>query len=207
MLVGVTYKDIDAILYTHIHPDHCADLVPIIFACKYHEDPRHKDLLIVGGEGFRDYFEGMRWVNGSSLEPSTFRIHIRELAVGEIRIDDLNITAFPLQHTPQSVGYRITSPEGKAMAYSGDTDYCPNLLALAKGADLLLLECSFPDEKKVPGHLTPSLAGRIAQAAGCKRLVLTHLYPPCDKTDIKMICQKQFSGDIIVAEDMMCIDI
>lgn len=201
--VGVTYKDLDAVLYTHIHPDHCADLVPLLFACKYQEDPRKKDLLIIGGRGFRDYFEGLRWVHGSWIEPQTFHIHMLEVAADELTVGDLQVTALPLDHMLGSVGYRITSPQGKSLVYSGDTDYCPNIVELAMGADLLLLECSFPEGRKVPGHLTPALAGRIAHEAECKRLCLTHFYPPCDHADIKGASRQVFKGEVILAEDMM----
>ena len=204
---GVTYKDVEAILYSHIHPDHCADLVPLIFACKYQEDPRTKDLLILGGQGFRDYFEGLRGVYGNWIEPETFRIHIQEVAASDVAIGNLKVTTLPLEHAPESVGYRITSPGGRIIVYSGDTDYCPNIVKLARGADLLLLECSFPEGRKVSGHLTPSLAGRIAREAGCTRLVLTHRYPPCDQSDIRGDCQKVFPGEVLLAEDMMSIEI
>jgi ribonuclease BN (tRNA processing enzyme) len=204
---GVTYKDLDAVLYTHIHPDHCADLVPLIFACKYQEEPRQKDLLIIGGRGFRDYFEGLRWVHGSWIEPHTFHIHMCEVAADEVTVGDLLITALPLDHMRESVGYRVTSPEGRAVVYSGDTDYCANIVELARGADLLLLECSFPDGQKVPGHLTPALAGRIAHEAECKRLCLTHFYPPCDHADIKGASRQVFKGEVLLAEDMMRITI
>jgi ribonuclease BN (tRNA processing enzyme) len=200
---GVTYKDLDAVLYTHIHPDHCADLVPLIFAGKYQEDPRTKDLLIIGGRGFRDYFEGLQWVHGRLIEPDTFRIHTREARADEVKIGDLHIAALSLEHAPESVGYRLTSTRGKTLAYSGDTDYCPNIVELARGADLLLLECSFPEGLKVKGHLTPALAGRIAGEAGCTRLVLTHFYPPCDQADIKKECRDVFPGEVLLAEDMM----
>jgi ribonuclease BN (tRNA processing enzyme) len=200
---GVTYKDLDAVLYTHIHPDHCADLVPLLFACKYQEEPRTKDLLIIGGKGFRDYLAGLQWVHGSWIEPQTFRIHTREVAIDELAIGDLRITALPLDHMRESVGYRITSPQGQSLVYSGDTDYCPNIVELARGVGLLLLECSFPEGKKVPGHLTPALAGRIAQEAGCKRLCLTHFYPPCDHADITGACRQVFKGEVLLAEDMM----
>jgi len=202
---GVTHRDVDAVLYTHIHPDHCADLVPLIFACKYQEEPREKDLLIIGGRGLRDYFEGLRRVHGSWIEPQTFRIHIREVATDEVTIGDLLVTALPLDHALESVGYRITSLQERTVVYSGDTDYCPNIVELARGADLLLLECSFPEGMKVNGHLTPSLAGCIAQEAGCKRLCLTHFYPPCDHADIAGECRKVFTGEVLLAEDMMSI--
>ena len=51
--VGITYRDVDLLLYTHIHPDHISDLVPILFVCKYSDLPREKDLLCVGGAGFK----------------------------------------------------------------------------------------------------------------------------------------------------------
>jgi ribonuclease BN (tRNA processing enzyme) len=204
---GVTYKDLDSVLYTHIHPDHCADLVPLLFACKYQEEPRQKDLFIIGGRGFRDYFEGLRWVHGSWIESQTFHIHMFEVAADEVTVGDLQVTALPLDHMRESVGYRITSPQGKSLVYSGDTDYCPNIVELARGADLLILECSFPEGRKVPGHLTPALAGRIAHEAECKRLCLTHFYPPCDHADIKGMCRQVFKGEVILAEDMMRITI
>jgi ribonuclease BN (tRNA processing enzyme) len=202
---GVTYKNVDAVLYSHIHPDHIADLVPLIFACKYQEDPRDKDLLIIGGRGLRDYFEGLRWVHGSWIEPQTFHIHIREVVSDEMTIGGLQVQTLPLEHAPESVGYRIRSPQGKVVVYSGDTGYCPNIVELAGGADLLLLECSFPEGQKVAGHLTPSVAGRIAREAGCARLCLTHLYPPCELSDITKDCRNVFDGEVILAEDMMTI--
>jgi len=125
----------------------------------------------------------------------------------EVALGDLWIKTLPLEHTPESVGYRIASPQGRTVVYAGDTDYCPNIVELARGADLLLLECSFPEGRKVNGHLTPSLAGRIAQEAECRRLVLTHLYPPCDQSDIRGDCRKVFDGEVLLAEDMMRITI
>ena len=57
---------------------------------------------------------------------------------------------------------KLTDSNGKSIVYSGDTDYCPELIELADNCDLLILECSFPDDMKVEGHLTPSEAGKIA---------------------------------------------
>ena len=93
------------------------------------------------------------------------------------------------------------------MAISGDTDYCQTIIDLAFDVDLLVLECSFPDGKKVEGHLTPSLAGRIAAESHCKRLLLTHLYPVCDQFDIVGQCKKIFQGHVIMGEDLMRIKI
>jgi ribonuclease BN (tRNA processing enzyme) len=56
---------------------------------------------------------------------------------------------------------------------------------------------------KIPGHLTPSLAGQIATRAGVKKLVLTHLYPECDAVDVSAQCRKTYQGPLVVAEDLL----
>jgi ribonuclease BN (tRNA processing enzyme) len=103
----------------------------------------------------------------------------------------------------KSRGYRITGSDGKSVVYSGDTDVCDNLVTLAKGVDVLICECALPDEMKVEGHLTPSLAGRIAVQAGVKKLVLTHFYPECDAVDIAEECRNTYKGPLVIAEDLM----
>jgi len=89
-----------------------------------------------------------------------------------------------MDHNPESVALKIETRSGVSMVYSGDTDYTENLVLLAKGTDLLICESALPDDLKVKGHMTPSLAGEAAQRAGVSMLVLTHLYPECDMTDI-----------------------
>ena len=112
-----------------------------------------------------------------------------------------------MAHISESVGYRIEFKDGKSIALSGDTDYCKNIIDLAFGVDLLVLESSFPDEKKAEGHLTPSLAGRIGLETRCKRLLLTHLYPICDQFDILNQCKQVYKGEVILGEDLMKIKI
>ena len=93
------------------------------------------------------------------------------------------------------------------MVYSGDTDYTENLIELAGDADLLICESAVPDDMRVNGHLTPSLAGEIATRAGVRKLVLTHFYPECDHADIKQECRKTYGGPLILAEDLMRIKV
>jgi len=93
------------------------------------------------------------------------------------------------------------------LTVSGDTDMSENLVALARGTDVLICECSMPDGSKISGHLTPSEAGISAQRAEAKKLVLTHFYPPCDDVDVVRQASKTFSGEIIRAEDLMVLDV
>jgi ribonuclease BN (tRNA processing enzyme) len=205
--VGITYHDVDLLLYTHIHPDHISDLVPILFACKYSDLPREKDLLCVGGAGFKHFFNKLKKVYGSWIEAQSYHLTIKEISQKPLSFRDLTIFAKPMAHLPESVGYRIEFNDGKSVAISGDTDYCKNIIDLASEVDLLVLECSFPDEKKVEGHLTPSMAGKIGLESRCKRLLLIHLYPICDQFDILKECRQIYQGDVILGEDLMRIKI
>ena len=201
--VGFTYRDVDLILYTHLHPDHTADLVPTLFASKYGEFPREKDLLCMGGPGFKSFFEKLNKLYGPWIEPQSYQLTVQEVSKEAIFYRDLKILAKPMAHIPGSVGYRIEFKDRKSIAISGDTDYCQGIIDLASEVDLLVLECSFPDAKKVEGHLTPSLAGRIALESHCKKLLLTHLYPVCDQFDILNQCRQVYQGEITVGEDLM----
>ena len=205
--VGITYHDVDLLLYTHIHPDHISDLVPILFACKYSDLPREKNLLCVGGAGFKHFFNKLKKVYGSWIEAQSYHLTIKEISQKPLSFRDLTIFAKPMAHLPESVGYRIEFNDGKSVAISGDTDYCKNIIDLASEVDLLVLECSFPDEKKVEGHLTPSMAGKIGLESRCKRLLLIHLYPICDQFDILKECRQIYQGDVILGEDLMRIKI
>ncbi|HUL21820.1 MAG TPA: MBL fold metallo-hydrolase [Thermodesulfobacteriota bacterium] len=205
--VGVTFRDPDVLLYTHIHPDHVSDLVPIIFASKYADQPREKGLLCIGGPGFQSYFEKLKNLYGSWVDPQSYPLTLREISEEALVYRDVRISSKPMAHIAESVGYRIEFKDGKSMAISGDTDYCQNIIDLAFEVDLLVIECSFPDTKKVEGHLTPSLAGKIGVESRCKKLLLTHLYPVCDQFDILMQCRQVYSGPIILGEDFMRISI
>jgi ribonuclease BN (tRNA processing enzyme) len=201
--IGMTYHDIDLLLYTHLHPDHIADFVPILFACKYADLPREKDLLCLGGPGFEHHFNQLKTIYGRWIEPRSYQLSITEVSEKPFVFRSLKIFSRPMAHTPESVGYRIEFTDGRSVAVSGDTDYCKSIVDLAREADLLVLECSFPDGRKIEGHLTPSLAGRIASESHCRRLLLTHLYPVCDSADMVGPCRDVFKGDIILAEDLM----
>jgi ribonuclease BN (tRNA processing enzyme) len=93
------------------------------------------------------------------------------------------------------------------VVYTGDTDYCESIIDLAKDADLLICECALPDKLRAPGHLTPSLAGKLATKASVGNLVLTHFYPECEKADIAAECRKSYDGQLILAEDLMELEI
>ena len=200
---GTSYLDVDLLLYTHIHPDHISDLVPLLFACRYTDQPRLKDLTCVGGSGFKNYFAQIEKLYGRWIDASSYRLTVQEVLDRPFAFKDFQVLSKPMAHTAESVAYRMEFQDGKSLVISGDTDYCQNIVELARESDLLVLECSFPNGKKVEGHLTPALAGRIASESRCKRLLLTHFYPVCDQFDILTQCRETYAGEVILAEDLL----
>jgi ribonuclease BN (tRNA processing enzyme) len=209
--VGVSIDRLTHIFYTHLHPDHTGELVPFLFATKYppiHE--RRKPFTIVAGQGFGDFYERLKNVYGEWIELAPGLMEILELDIhgrDHFNREDFDVDSLPMNHTEMSLGYRVTDSSGHSVAYSGDTDSGDNLVELAKGVDVLVCESAFPDELKVPGHLTPSLAGQIATEAGVKKLVLTHFYPECDSVDLLSQCRKTYQGPLVLAEDLMEIEV
>jgi ribonuclease BN (tRNA processing enzyme) len=205
--IGLTINDITHIYYSHLHPDHTGEFVSWLFATKYPETyRRRKPFNIIAAKGFAGFYENLKTAYGHwiELEPGLLTIFELDnqgrdhLGWGAFDVDSL-----PMNHTEQSLGYRITAADGASVVYSGDTDVCDNLVTLAKDADVLICEAALPDETKVSGHLTPSLAGDIAARAGVKKLVLTHFYPECDTVDIEAQCRKTYQGPLALAEDLM----
>jgi ribonuclease BN (tRNA processing enzyme) len=201
---AISIEQLDLVLLTHLHPDHTGDLVPALFA--FHAGPmaRTRRLLIAGPQGTKRFFEQLEALYGDWIAPTGYEREVREVEGETWEFDALRISSSPVAHGPPSIGYRIEEGRaGASIVYSGDTGYCASLVELARGADLLILECSFPDEQPVAGHLTPSLAGRIARESGSKRLMLTHFYPACRGRNIRGQCEKEYSGEIVLAEDLM----
>lgn len=198
---GRDINDIDIILYTHLHPDHTSELVPFLFASKY-GDKRTRNLTIYGACGFKDFYIKLKAAYSNWIDPGDI-MDIIEVKSGErIELPYFSIESRSVNHTPQSLAYKIES-QNRSVVYSGDTDYSQNLIELAKNCDILICECSHPDELKTDGHLSPSSAGEIATKSTTKKLVLTHFYPQCDKVDIENQCRKTYSGELVLGTDLM----
>jgi ribonuclease BN (tRNA processing enzyme) len=208
---GITIFDISSVFYSHLHPDHTSELVPFLFATKYPDQNLRKTALtIIAGKGFSNFFSGLEKVYGEWIRLETSMMELIELNNNSrdlMRFDNFTVHSIPVAHNEESLAFRIEDNRGKSVVYSGDTDFSENLIDISKDADLLICESSMPDNMKIPGHLTPSLAGEIAARSGVKKLLLTHFYPECDKVDIANECRRTYSGELILAEDLMKIKI
>ena len=207
---GVGIHDISHVFLSHFHPDHTGELASFLFANKYPDENRRKiPLIIGGGGGFLAFFDQLKAVYKEWIDLSG-RLRLLEFtATGRDarQFESFKMETCPVNHREESIAYRVSSPNGQTMVYSGDTDYSENLIDLAKNADLFVCECALPDQMKVAGHLTPSLAGKMAAAANVKKLVLTHFYPQCEDANIEAQCRKAYQGELIVAKDLMTFDL
>lgn len=198
----LNFSQVDVIALSHLHPDHIGDLVPFLFATHYSLGYTRKEpFTLLAARGFSEFYAGLKMAFGAWVEAPPGLMDLRELPTdgpGEVSWPGLVIKSAPPSHIESSLAYRVEA-EGVSLVYSGDTDESDSLVDLARGADLLVLEAANPF--KVPGHLTPAEAGRLAARAGVRLLLLTHFYPPCDEVDVVALAKPEFSGEIIRAED------
>ncbi len=203
---GVSIFDITHIFFSHFHPDHTGELATFLFANKYPDETRRqKPLTIAGGIGFRSFFNRLETVYGDwiRLQPQLFNIlELYPTGNNRLNIQDIALSFASVEHRPESLAYRLDFPDGISVVYSGDTDFSEKLIGLAEQAGVLICESALPDERKAPGHLTPSLAGELARRARVHMLVLTHFYPECEKVDIASQCRKTYNGLLFLAEDL-----
>jgi ribonuclease BN (tRNA processing enzyme) len=199
---GFNFSDIDILALTHLHPDHVGDVIPFLFATRYSLGyTRTAPFRLLTARGFIRFHDLLKEAFAGWVEPPPNLMDLRELVPDrpdEVRDNDQVIKSAPTNHTEGSLAYRVEA-QGRSLVYSGDTDESDSLVDLARNTDLMVLECSNPF--KVPGHLTPAAAGRLATRAGARRLLLTHFYPPCDEVDVVVLAKKEFSGEVIRAED------
>jgi ribonuclease BN (tRNA processing enzyme) len=195
------FQKVSKIFLSHPHLDHVADLIPLLFARRNPDLKEVSGLTVCGWQGFTRYYESLKQVYGRWIEDKRDLLSITELDSERHSYAHFQVQSLRVAHIPGALGYRLQFENGPTVAYSGDTDVCEAVVQLGKNADLLIIECSFPNHLKVKGHLTPAECGQIAREANCKRLLLSHFYPVCDDYDMAAMCRAHWDGEIIVAED------
>jgi ribonuclease BN (tRNA processing enzyme) len=235
---GVEAHDVRTILITHNHSDHMLELGPLVYSA--------------WAGGLREPIDvwgppPITKIVASFLESLAYDIDIRIADEGRpdlrelVRVhefeagtvpgpvferDGLKVSATRVRHPPitNAYAYRFDTP-GRSIVLSGDTTYSPELIALAKGADLLVHEVMHLEgldrliarnpnaqtlrKHLIDSHTTTEQLGHLAAEAGVKTLVLSHLVPGDDPsiTDAMWTegVRKNFSGEIVVGRDLMTI--
>ncbi len=172
--------DIDAIVISHLHADHCIDLTAFVVSLRYGGDgyriggPDGR-IPVVGVPGTRDRIE-------AAYDPLARKLSLHEIFTfatpnaGEL--GPFRMSYAPTCHPTPTNAVRIEYDD-RALVYSADTGPCEALIGLADGADLLLCEASVGrDEEQIADlHMTGRQAGEHADRAGVDRLIVTHVPP------------------------------
>lgn len=170
--------ELDAVLLTHLHPDHCIDLLGLYVVRQYRPAGAMEHRLPVHGP--QGTCERINSAYEAVGEPGTAAVFdYRDVTDGvPIHVGPLVVTPMRVEHPVEAYGFRVEA-DGAVLAYSGDTDACAALGPLLTGADLALVDSAFVEgrEDHVRGiHLTGRRAAEAALAAGgVRRLMLTHI--------------------------------
>jgi ribonuclease BN (tRNA processing enzyme) len=195
---------IDAVLVSHGHPDHVADLSPLLRARVMHDDPA-PPLPVYGLPGSLDRVLAM----DEAVTVAGAR-EVHAFGPGEsFRVGPFAVSSTALPHFVPNVGLRVEAG-GRSLTYTGDAGPDEALVRLADGTDLLLADASYVDvvPEGPAGNLNSAAeVGLQARAAGAGRLVLTHLWPGTDADASRAAAGRAFDGRIDVARPGLEIDI
>jgi ribonuclease BN (tRNA processing enzyme) len=198
-------EDVDAVLITHGHPDHCADLNPLLRARALGEAPPPA-LPVHTLPGAVDAVLALD--NPRMLADSCA---LRDFSAGDrFEVGPFLVDTWALPHFVPNAGLRLTAG-GRVLAYTGDTGPSPDIAVLARGADVLLAEATFPEQVPSAGDApylsTARQAGEHAARADVGRLVLTHLWPGTDPSAARAAAARVFPSALDVAAPGLTIDL
>ena len=207
--LGIDWMGITHVALTHFHADHVLDLPTLLVAWRYGAlPPRSAPLELLGPAGTAALVERFAALFGDPIAHPEFPFAVRELAPATPHelAGGITLEARPVPHTAESVAYCVRSG-ARRVVYTGDTGPDETLGAWARGCDVLLAECSLPEELAVPTHLTPAGCAALADAARPGLLALTHFFPPVEQVDVRAVVGTRYPGPVVLATDGWHIDI
>lgn len=195
-------EELDAVILSHYHPDHNADIGVL----------QHARLI----QGLLGKPMPALPIYGHSFDVSEFgRLSYKQITRGIAYDPNVPLTAGPFQisflkteHPVPCYAMRIEA-EGKALVYTGDGAYQEDLVDFCKNADLLLCECNFYGTQNgaAAGHMTSLEAGELAARAAVKQLCLTHLPHYGDIHQLVSEASTKYSGAIKLAQEFLPLSI
>jgi ribonuclease BN (tRNA processing enzyme) len=204
LLRRATADQIDAVFISHGHPDHCADLNPLLRARAMRDDPP-APLPVYALPGALDAVLALDrpgMLDGAYV--------LREFGAGDrLEIGPFRAETRLLPHWLPNAGVRLATGD-QVLVYTGDCGPSPVLAELACRADLLVAEASYADQVPEDARLYLSSArsvGQQAADAGARRLLLTHLLPGTDPSAARAAASDMYGGEIGVATADLVIDL
>lgn len=200
---SLAWADVDHLIISHFHTDHIGEIPSLIFALRHAlETPRRAPLAVWGPAGTGRLFAAWADALGAWLVQPGFEVAIHELQPGSsVDAGGVQVGIANTPHTDESVALRFEA-DGSALGYTGDTGPSQELGEFFLGVDLLLAECSLPDELAVDIHLSPTSLARLAKDAGVRRLAVTHVYPQLRRLNVQELIRRAgYQGEVIMVTD------
>jgi ribonuclease BN (tRNA processing enzyme) len=194
----------NAVVVSHAHPDHCADLNSILRAHAW-ADPPLPPLPLYALAGALD---AVLALDRPEVLAGSYALHPIEPG-GELTIGPFQVLTAMLPHPRPNVGFRI-SAAGRSLVFTGDCGPSDELIGLAAGADVLLAEASYAETvpAEIIGALSSALdVGGEARTAGVQRLILTHLMPRTNEAEAIAAAASSFAGPISVARPGLVVEV
>jgi ribonuclease Z len=203
--LGFDPDRIGDIFISHFHPDHAAGL-PLFLMELYLRKHRSPIRVHAGAETVQRIRKAMQmygWKKLPGLYPVIYRTVKRGKSAAVLKTPEFSVYSTPVRHVVPTMGVRVEiTKSGKSFVYSADTEPCPNLVALARNADLLIHEAT----GNGTGHSSAAQAAAVARDAEVDRLLLIHTNPYADRRLLMAQAKAVFSGKVAVAADKMEID-
>lgn len=194
----VAAHEVDAIMLSHLHGDHCIDLTAYVNVLRYGPVRAPGRIPVIGPSGTRDRIE-------TAYDPLARKLALHELfEFSTPRSGELGpfaVSVAPMNHPVPAFAIRLDVGD-RSLVYSGDTGETDALVSLAHGASVLLCEASFAaHEEYIPDlHLTGKQAGEHAEKAGVQRLIVTHVPPWNSRDDAVAEAATAFTGPVEAAQ-------
>ncbi|QHS21628.1 MBL fold metallo-hydrolase [Virgibacillus sp. MSP4-1] len=193
----VEITNLDALILSHYHHDHVADIGPLQYAFLVQSYLREesKVLPVFGHLGDEDFFTSLthQCTKGIAYNPAE-----------TLHIGPFTITFLQTRHPVPCYAMRLTNGQ-HTIVYTADTSYFEDLVPFCQNADLLIAECSFYEgmDGSGPGHMTSDECGKLAQAAGVRQLWLSHLPHFGHVEQLKVEAGRYYSGKIQLAQESL----
>lgn len=186
----------DALVLSHLHPDHCVDVSSLYVARKYHPSPPSGPLPVYAPAEAPSRFVAAYAPNAAERASLDFSDVFDFRGLGStVRIGPFTVDSEVVDHPCEAYGFRITAGD-VTLAYTGDSGPCAALDLLAEGVDVLLSEASWthaPD-RQTGLHMSGREAGELATRAGAGRLLITHVPPWTSREDVLKEAESAFDG-------------
>lgn len=196
----------DAVLISHTHPDHFADLYALQAALRFAPDGPVGSLPLYLPDGLWDRLGLLLSDRGRIQLEAAYEPHLLQSGA-ELHFDGITVTPHAVDHDGPTYAFTFDAG-GVRLAYTADTTLGTAVRDAVAGCDVLLAECTLPEEfaGRAP-HMTASEAGQLATETGAELLILTHLWPTADHERMLEIAQGAFDGEVLLAEELMTVEI